>query len=92
MALVIVEPALEADHAFSVLGAEDEGTGVARDRGGGEVGDVGEGDDQSVFEGIGKVAQAAAQDHAHLGGHIRAAADIVDGVLNAGGKVHSQSP
>jgi ABC-type multidrug transport system fused ATPase/permease subunit len=81
-----------ADDGLAVLPAKDEGSGVARDGGGGEIGNVGEGDHLAVFQGVGKVAQAAAQDHAEGGLGVGAAADIVNGIADAGGKVHVGSP
>ena len=57
MALVVVEPSLETDDRLALLFTEDEGTGVAGNGGGGEIGDVGEGNDLAVFQGVGKVAR-----------------------------------
>ena len=62
------------DYKLALLSAENEGAGMTFHRGLGKIGNLGIGNTDGLFQGVGKIAQAAAQHQTDLGRERNAAA------------------
>ena len=67
MAFIIMKASLEDHHGFAPAGTEHKGAGMTLHSGLGEIRNVREGNRNPVFQGVGKITQAAAKDQADGG-------------------------
>ena len=83
-----MDTTLENHHSLAALFAEDHGTAVTGDGGHREIGDLAVGDADSLFQGVGIVTKAAAQNQADIGAQIGLLFNIVCSRQNFCSQIH----
>ena len=92
VALVEVDAPLHCRHRHAAGAADDEGSGVADDGGGREVGNLAEGHGHGVLEGLGERPEPGAEDDADRGPQRGAASHDAGGLLQPFDEAHSSAP
>ena len=88
---IIMDPSLKHNNGFAMLSAEYQSAGVSLNGRQGKTGNVGKGDPDTVFQGIGVVAQTAAQHQTNGGSEIHMRFQILRCSSDFCGKIHNNA-